>query len=62
MSAMEILSVVTCLFLGYWVVSAVLERNRDQQANGAESSSTPDNDPLEEQPRTEQQGKRPDGR
>ena len=30
MSGMEILAVVTCLFLGYWIVSAILERKTEQ--------------------------------
>lgn len=30
MSGMEILAAVTCLFLGYWIVSAILERKAER--------------------------------
>lgn len=30
MSGMEILAAVTCLFLGYWIASAILERKPER--------------------------------
>lgn len=56
MSGMEILITITGLLVGYWIVSAVLERVWGSPARGAERGGPQQDGTFEEQRRAQQEG------